>query len=269
MGISLDGKCAIITGAANGVGLAIARTFVIAGANVVLSDMDEENLLRETKTLSKSYEGKVLAFCGDLREKLTIKNLLASTIDNFGSVDILINASRQVLTSDPLNPNDDTFDQLIHQNVTVNFRLSQAVARRMVSQNQDRETGQTIGTIVNLTSIAATRTQPDILSYSVSSAGINQLTRSMAVALAPKGIRVNAVSLGSVMSASLRNMMRENLDLNDQIIDATPLGKIGEAIEAARAVLFLASDLSSFMTGQILEVDGGRSLIDRMTSPAY
>ena len=91
----------------------------------------------------------------------------------------------------------------------------------------------------------------------------------MAVALAPKGIRVNAVSLGSVMSASLRNMMRENLDLNDQIIDATPLGKIGEATEAAGAVLFLASDLSSFMTGQILEVDGGRSLIDRMTSPAY
>ena len=138
-----------------------------------------------------------------------------------------------------------------------------------MSQNQDRETGQTIGTIVNLTSIAATRTQPDILSYSVSSAAINQLTRSMAVALAPKGIRVNAVSLGSVMSASLRNMMRENLDLNDQIIDATPLGKIGEATEAAGAVLFLASDLSSFMTGQVLEVDGGRSLIDRMTSPAY
>ncbi len=269
MGISLDGKCAIVTGAANGVGLAIARTFVAAGANVVLSDMDEDNLEHETSSLTESNEGQVLAFCGDLRERLTIKNLLASTIDNFGSVDILINASRQVLTSDPLNPEDDTFSQLIHQNITVNFQLIQAVARRMVSQAQDREIGQVIGTIVNLTSIASIRTQPDILSYSVSSAGLDQLTRSMAVALAPKGIRVNAVSIGSVMSASLRNLMRENLDLTDQVIDATPLSKIGEASEAAEAVLFLASDLSSFITGQVLAVDGGRSLIDRMSSPAY
>ncbi|MDG2474192.1 MAG: SDR family NAD(P)-dependent oxidoreductase [Paracoccaceae bacterium] len=269
MGISLNGKCAIVTGAANGVGLSIAKIFVSAGANVVLSDMDEDNLTQETNILAEKNEGKVLAFCGDLREKLTIKNLLASTIDNFGSVDILINASRQVLTSDPLNPKDDTFDQLIHQNVTVNFRLSQAVARRMISQVEDKETGQIIGSIVNLTSIASNRTQPEILSYSVSSAGLDQLTRSMAVALAPKGIRVNAVSLGSVMSASLRNMMRENLDLNDQVIDATPLGKIGDATEAAKAVLFLASDLSSFVTGQILAVDGGRSLIDRMNSTAY
>ncbi len=269
MTISLHGKSAIVTGAANGVGLAIARAFVSAGANVVLSDMDEENLIQETNILSEKNEGKVLAFCGDLREKLTINNLLAATMDTFGSVDILINASRQVLTSDPLNPKDDTFNELIHQNVIVNFRLSQAVARKMVAQTKHRESGQIIGTIVNLTSIASIRTQPDILSYSVSSAGLDQLTRSMAVALAPKGIRVNAVSLGSVMSASLRNMMRENLDLNDQVIEATPLGKIGEASEAAKAVLFLASNLSDFITGQVLVIDGGRSLIDRMSSPAY
>lgn len=269
MGISLLGKCAIVTGAANGVGLAIARSFAAAGANVVLSDMDEENLLEETKLLSEKNKGSVLAFCGDLREKLTINNLLASTIDNFGSVDILINASRQVLTSDPLNTKDDNFEQLMHQNVTVNFRLSQAVSRRMVSQAQDKETGQIIGTIVNLTSIASTRTQKDILSYSISSAALDQVTRSMAVSLAPKGIRVNAVSLGSVMSASLRDLMRGNLDLHDQVVDATPLGRIGEAKEAAAAVLFLASDLSSFITGQILTIDGGRSLLDRMTSAAY
>ena len=269
MSISLDGKCAIVTGAANGVGLAIARTFVAAGANVVLSDMDEKNLVQETNLLAEKNEGKVLAFCGDLRKKLTINNLLASTIDSFGSVDILINASRQVLTSNPLSPEDNTFDELIHQNIIVNFRLSQAVARRMVSQKNDKEAGQTIGNIVNLTSIASHRTQPEILSYSVSSAGVDQLTRSMAVALAPKGIRVNAVSLGSVMSASLRNMMRENLDLNEQVIDATPLGRIGEATEAAKAVLFLASELSNFITGQVLVVDGGRSLIDRMATTAY
>ena len=269
MGISLSGKCAIVTGAANGVGLAIARRFVTAGANVVLSDMDEENLVEETRILSEKNIGKVLAFCGDLRDKLTINNLLASTIDNFGSVDMLINASRQVLTSDPLDPEADNFDKLMHQNVTVNFRLSQAVARRMISQAQDNESGQIIGTIVNLTSIASTRTQDDILSYSVSSAALDQITRSMAVSLASKGIRVNAVSLGSLMSASLRDLMRGNLDLHDQIVDATPLGRIADASEAAEAVLFLACDLSNFITGQVLIIDGGRSLLDRMNSAAY
>ena len=269
MGISIKGKCAIVTGAANGVGLAIARLFVAAGANVVLSDMDEENLLEETKLLEEENTGKVLAFCGDLREKLTINNLLASTIDTFGSVDILINASRQVLTSDPLNPDADNFDQLMNQNVTVNFRLSQTVARRMISQAKDRETGQIVGTIVNLSSIASSCTQGDILSYSISSAALDQVTRSLAVSLAPQGIRVNAVSLGSVMSASLRDLMRENLDLHDLVIDSTPLGRIGEASEAAEAVLFLACDLSNFITGQVLTIDGGRSLLDRMSSAAY
>ena len=157
----------------------------------------------------------------------------------------------------------------MHQNVTVNFRLSQAVARRMISQAHDKESGQIIGTIVNLTSIAAIRTQDDIFSYSVSSAALDQVTRSMAVSLAPKGIRVNAVSLGSIMSASLRDLMRGNLDLRDQVVDATPLGRIGEATEAAEAVLFLACDSSNFITGQVLTIDGGRSLLDRMNLPAY
>ena len=268
MNVSLDGKSVIVTGAANGVGLAIARRFIMAGAKVVLSDMDEENLLEETLSLQKNG-GKALAFCGDLREKLTINNLLASAIDNFNSIDILVNASRQVLKSDPLNPEKDNFEQLMDQNVTVNLRLSQAVARRMISQAKDQEPGKIIGKIINLSSIASIRTQPNILSYSVSSAALDQLTRSMAAALASKGITVNGIALGSVMSASLRDMMRENLDLHDQVIEATPLSRIGEAIEAAEAFLYLASDTSNFVTGQILTVDGGRSLLDRMTTTAY
>jgi 7-alpha-hydroxysteroid dehydrogenase len=139
----------------------------------------------------------------------------------------------------------------------------------MILQAHDKESGQIIGTIVNLTSIASIRTQDDIFSYSVSAAALDQVTRSMAVSLAPKGIRVNAVSLGSIMSASLRDLMRGNLDLRDQVVDATPLGRIGEATEAAEAVLFLACDSSNFITGQVLTIDGGRSLLDRMNSPAY
>ncbi len=269
MSVSLKDKCAIVTGAANGVGLAIARRFLLAGANVVLSDMDEENLTSEANFLKESSNGRVLAFCGDLREKLTINNLLATTIDNFGRVDILVNASRQVLKSEPLEPDRDAFEQSIHQNVTVNLRLSQTVAKRMILQAKDKEPGEIIGSIVNLTSIASVRTHPETLSYSVSSAALDQVTRSMATALAARGIRVNAVALGSVMSASLRDMIRENLDLQDLVIESTPLGRIGEASEAAEAVLFLASDESNFITGQVLAVDGGRSLLDRVVNPAY
>ena len=139
----------------------------------------------------------------------------------------------------------------------------------MLSQQKDPEPGEIIGKIINLSSISADRNHPETMSYSVSSAALNQVTRSMAIALANKGIRVNGVGIGSVMSASLRDMMREDLDLHDLIVESTPLGRIGEAAEAAEAVLFLASDASNFITGQIICVDGGRSLLDRITKPAY
>ncbi len=268
MTISQKAKTIIITGAANGVGLAIARKFAAAGANVMLADIDEDTLNEEVNLL-KEAGGNASAFSGDLREKLTLNNLLAATIDTYEEIDVLINASRQMLLSDPLNTEEDAFEALIHQNLIVNLRLSQLVAKKMISQHPNREKGQTIGTIVNLSSIAATHTLPETFSYSVSSAALNQLTRSLSVALADKGIRVNAVALGSVMSASLRGMIREDLDLHDKVIDATPLGRIGEAEEAASAVLFLASDEANFITGQILTIDGGRTLIDRMDFPAY
>lgn len=268
MSINLNSKAAIITGAANGVGLAIAKKFIEAGANVVLADMDEEQLSNEVSSLEKLNKN-VISFCGDLREKLTINNLLATTVDKFETIDILVNASRQVLLSDPLKMEEDTFNQMINQNVTVNLRISQAVANRMIKHNKRTEKKEIIGKIVNLSSIAANRSQKKMLSYSVSSAALNQLTRSLAIELAEKGITVNGVSIGSVMSASLRDMTRKDLDLQDLIIESTPLGRIGEAEEAAEAVLFLSSQHSNFITGQTVLVDGGRSLLDRIARPAY
>ena len=98
---------------------------------------------------------------------------------------------------------------------------------------------------------------------------MRQLTKSMAVAVADKGIRVNAVAMGSIMSTSLREMIREDLDLHDQVKSATPLGRIGDSDEAASAVLFLASAEAKFITGQILTIDGGRTLTENIGVPAY
>ncbi len=269
MSYSISGKTAIVTGAANGVGLAIARHFVNEGARVMFADMDEDKLETEVSAVATG-DSQARFFAGDLRERLTLANLLSATIDEFDRVDILVNASRQVLESEPLNDIDDAFETLMEQNVTTSLRLSQVIAKRMIKQAEDDEVSEgNIGAIVNLTSIAARRTHPRLMSYSVSAAALDQMTRSMAVAMAKHRIRVNAVAFGSVMSASLRNALKENPDLRSTMNEITPLGRIGEADEVAEAVQYLASDSSSFVTGQILTVDGGRTLIDPVNAAVH
>ncbi len=270
MSFSITGKTAIITGAANGIGLAIARHFAAQGANVMFADMDEEKLSDELGDAVTADEGNIRCFAGDLRQKLTQANLLSATIDAFERVDILVNASRQVLTTDPLNSKDKSLETLLSQNLTTGYRLSQVIARRMISQAKDdgNEDGP-VGSIVNLSSIVSSRAHADLLAYSVSTAALDQLTRSMAVTLASDRIRVNAVSFGSVMSASLQSALRENPESREAIIEKTPLGRIAADSELAEAEQFLACEGSSFVTGQILTVDGGRSLVAPVVVSAH
>jgi len=269
MSFSIAGKTAVVTGSANGVGLAIARHFVARGANVMFADRDEEKLAKELGEVSEDDEGTTGYFAGDLREKLTIANLLSATIDRFERVDILVNASRQMLAADPLNSDDDAVTTLLNQNLITSLRLSQVFAKRMIKQSDGEDSNATTGSIINLSSMASRRTQPSLLAYSVSSAAVDQMTRSMAVALAPHRIRVNAIALGSVMSASLKGALQENEDFRDEIIGSTPLSRIASPTELAEVAQFLASDGSSFMTGQILTVDGGRTLVDAVDAPAH
>lgn len=277
MSFSISGKTAIVTGAANGVGLAIARHFANRGANVMCADMDEARLIEEfgnnpERNDESEDARKLLYFSGDLRERLTIANLLSATLDAFERVDILVNASRQFMTSDPLDMNDRAVETLLNQNLLASLRLSQLVAKRMIAQGEDlgdEQQDTPLGAIVNLSSIAATRTQPDLMAFSVACAALDQMTRSLAVALAPHRIRVNAVSFGSVNSASLIEAVRHDKDIRDKIVEGTPLGRIASAGELAETVRFLASDGAGFMTGHILTVDGGRSLVDAVTAPAH
>lgn len=261
MSISIAGKTAIITGAANGCGLAIGRRFVEEGANVIFADIDEVHLSKELGDLED--DGPVRVFVGDLRKRLTIANLLSASIDAFDRVDILVNASRQVATSSPLEPKSDNVQPMLDQNLMTALRMTQAVARRMIKQGEEQDDNKApLGTIVNISSIAASRTTPELLGYSIAAAALEQMTRSMAVALAPDRVRVNAVSMGSVMSSSLKTALRDDDKLRESIIDATPLQRIASANELTDAVQFLASDAAGFITGQVLTVDGGRTLID-------
>ncbi len=136
-------------------------------------------------------------------------------------------------------------------------------------ENEHPDPAKSIGAIVNLSSIASERTHPDLLAYSVSCAALNQMTRALAVSFADDRIRVNAVAIGSAKSANLARAIEENQEFRDEIVRVTPMHRIAEAREVAEAVQFLASDSAGFITGQILTVDGGRTLVDPVSSGAH
>lgn len=268
MSFSISGKTAIITGAANGVGLAIARQFVSSGANVMMADRDEEKLHQEVPD-DEDEGGNCRVFACDLREKLSHSNLINATLDAFDGVDILINASRQVLPTDALDVDDDSIELMLQQNLLSSVKLSQMVARRMIEQAEDNEPGELAGCIVNLSSIAGQRSRPGLMGFSIANAAMDQMTRTLALALAPHHIRVNAIAFGSVMSASLKQSLKDTSGLREDITKHTPLGRIGNAREVADAAQFLSSDASGFMTGQIMTIDGGRTLLDPVETAAH
>lgn len=266
MSFSITGKTAIVTGAASGIGLAIARHLADQGANVMCADADEKQLIEELG--DEPEDGNIRTFSGDLRQRLTLANLISATVDAFEEVDILVNASRQLLVTDALDVEDTSVATLLDQNLMTALQLSQLVAKRMIKRAEDQPEGQ-IGSIINLSSIAARQIQPELMGYSIASAAVQQMTRSLALALAPYRIRVNAISFGSVMSASLRKAVADNREWRDDIRKHTPLGRIAASNELCGAVQFLAAESSGFMTGEIMVIDGGRSLLDVVSAPAH
>jgi 7-alpha-hydroxysteroid dehydrogenase len=172
------------------------------------------------------------------------------------------------MTTDPFDLEDQTVEDLLQQNMLASLRLSQQVVKRMIKQSENQDEGQA-GAIINISSIAARLTQAELMGFSVATAALDQMTRSFAVACAPHRIRVNAVAFGSVMSASLKQSLRDNEEFRDEIEDHTPLSRIAEPQELAETVRYLASEGSSFMTGQIVTLDGGRSLIDPVAAPVH
>jgi len=261
----LEGRVAIVTSAAPDVGRALAERFAEEGAQVMLADATDDGAHGDE--VERAESGTEIAhFEYKPRDKLYTANLLAATYDRFGRVDILVNAAQSLMATGPfLDLDAEAFDEAVGDNVAGVFQLSQAVAKRMIREAE--RTDNPSGVIVNLSSIAAVRTVPTLLTHSVASAALDQLTRSMAASLAPHGIRVNAVSLGGVLTDRLRSAFRDDADLREEMIEVTPLGRLADLAEAADAAVFLASDKASYITGQILSVDGGRTLRDPLASP--
>lgn len=265
MPISLAGKTVIITSAAQDVGRVMAQRFLDAGARVMLADSDDKALASAEAALEGEDE-HLARFSYVAQDRLSIANLIAATIDRFQRIDVLVNGAQTITAPGTfLDLGTEQFDTAFGDNVRSVFQLSQAVARRMIQQAEEEDTPA--GVIVNVSSIAASRTVPELLTFSVSCAALDQLTRSMATSLAPHGIRVNAIALGGVLTDRLRAAFRENEQLRDDMVRVTPLGRLAEVDEAAEAAIFVASEHASYITGQVIAVDGGRTLLDPLASP--
>ena len=266
MAISLEGKTAIVTSAAQDVGRTIAQRFVDAGAQVMLADSDDKALASAEGGLDGDPE-RFDRFHFTPQDKLSIQNLIAATIDRFQQIDILVNSAQTICAPGAfLDLKPSEFDSHFGDNVRGVFQLSQAVAKRMVAQNEGEDEPRRCS-IVNISSIAAQRTVPELLTFSVSNAALDQLTRSMATSLAPMGIRVNAIALGGVLTERLRGAFSDDESLRDEMIRVTPMGRVAEMDEVADAAIFVASDHASYITGQVMSVDGGRTLLDPLASP--
>ncbi|WP_274627232.1 SDR family NAD(P)-dependent oxidoreductase [Arvimicrobium flavum] len=250
--MALDGKTAIVTGAASGIGYAIAERFVRDGAKVLLADLDQAKGEKAEKDLSKLGEVRFLKT--DVAKRLDAHNLVAAAIDAFGDIDALVNNAGIVHGADFLDLKEEDFDRVLSINLKGSFLVGQAVARYMVDKVNK---GGTPGVIVNMSSVNAVFAIANQVPYSVSKGGVNQLTKVMALSLAPYGIRVNAIGPGSIMTEMLASVNSDPAAKN-RILSRTPLGRIGEPSEIASIAAFLASDDASYITGQTIYADGGR-----------
>ncbi len=250
--MSLENKIVIVTGAARGIGYAIAERFVREKAKVVLADIDDEEGNKAASRLKKINSANYI-HC-DVSQKLDVHNLVASALDLHDRIDVLVNNAGMIATGDFLDLEEKDFDRVLSVNLKGAFLCGQAVARHMVERVKE---GEAPGSIINISSVNAVFAIANQVPYTVSKGGLNQLTKVMALSLAPYGIRVNGVGPGSIMTQILE-AVNNDPKAAQRILSRTPLGRIGEPSEIASVAAFLASEDASYVTGQTIYADGGR-----------
>ena len=244
----LAGRICIVTGGAQGIGEACARRFAREGAKAVIVDVDDSR----GQALAAALDGLYM-HC-DVGDKGQVDAVVARTMDAYGRIDVLVNNAGIFKAADFLDVTEADFDAVLRVNLKGSFLMGQAVARQMVAAGK--------GSIVNMSSVNGTLAIPNISSYNVSKGGTNQLTRVMALALADKGVRVNAVAPGTIATELAANAVLTSEDAKKRILSRTPMKRLGEPWEIADTVAYLASDAASYITGEIVVVDGGRMTLN-------
>ena len=259
MSFGHNGRVLIVTGGAQGIGEACARRFARESAKVLIADIDD---LRGAALAAEL--GAVFVHC-DVGNKTDVDAMVARCVAVHGRIDVLVNNAGIFKAADFLDVSEADFDAVLRVNLKGAFLVGQAVARVMAQAEPVRNasSGQgTRGAIVNMSSVNSVLAIPTIASYNVSKGGINQLTRVMALALADKGIRVNAVAPGTIATELAAKAVLTSDEARARVLSRTPMGRLGQPAEIADVVAWLASDAASYVTGEIVTVDGGRMTLN-------
>ncbi len=248
-GMRMQNQVAVISGAARGIGLAVAEAFAAEGAKVVLADvLEAEGAAAAEGLRARGHEAHFVR-C-DVGEEAEVHALIAAAVDHFGRVDVAVANAAIVVAADFLELAVEDFDRTLRVNLRGAFLLGQAAARQMKAQGDG-------GAIINMSSVNAILAIPAIAPYVVAKGGLNQLTKVEALALAPYGIRVNAIGPGSIGTEMVRQVNDDPAKWN-ALMSRTPMGRLGEPEEIARVAVFLATADSAYVTGQTIYADGGR-----------
>jgi NAD(P)-dependent dehydrogenase (short-subunit alcohol dehydrogenase family) len=243
----LTGRTAMVTGAGAGIGKGIALGFAAFGARVAVLERQEESG-RRTAAEIEAGGGEALPLGTDVRDGDAVARALAATVERFGGVDVLVNNVGGTFRAPFLETNEKGWEALVRINLTTVFQGTRIVAPRLIAQGRG-------GSIINIVSIEGRRAAPGFAAYAACKAGVINFTQTMALELAPHGVRVNAIAPDVCLTEGLGGLLgeAEREDLRRRI----PLGRLGVPEDIAGAAVFLASDLASYVTGVTLDVDGG------------
>lgn len=246
--ISLAGKTALVTGGGRGIGKAIAKRLVEAGANVVIASRKLENLEATAAELA-GLPGKVLPIACHVGRLDELENLVRETESHFGPVDILVNNSATNLGQGPsLAVTDEMLDKIVEINIKAAIRLVRLTVPKMIERGK--------GSIINISSVAGIEPQPQGLLYSFTKAGLIMMTRGWAREFGPHGVRCNTIAPGLIQTDFSAHFWK-NDQYRNQLETTQPIRRIGQPDEISFAALYLASDESSYVTGQVFVIDGG------------
>jgi len=246
----LKGKIAIVTGSRRGIGRSIALAFAGAGANLVVCDLViNDGKLNEVAEAIKRLGRNSLALKVDVSQRADVEEMVQRTFRQFGRIDILVNCAGVWIAGQTLlECNEDDWDKVMNVNLKGTYLCCQAVGKIMVKQKS--------GNIINLSSQVGLNPSPALGAYSISKAGIIMLTQQLALELANDNIRVNALAPGVVKTDFNKDLWKDS-KVAKQIADSIPLGRLSEPDEIAASALFLTSDDSSYITGAVINIDGG------------
>ena len=245
---SLMNRVAIVTGGGQGIGKAIAMTFAEAGASVVVADMNAETA-RETGDELNEQGKPVLVTVTDVRDSGQVGEMVKRAKDEFGRIDILVNNAAGNFRSSFLKLSENGWDAVVRATLKSVFLCTSAVAKVMVEQKK--------GNIINVASIEAFRAATTVVPYGAAKAGLVSLTKTLALELATHNIRVNCIAPGYIETPGTSQW---HIELKEQLSNGIPLGRVGQPEEIAPSALFLASEASSYVTGETILVDGGALL---------